>query len=312
MASTLRAPKQWCLTKNETVTSFENWRENLMYTLSLDKNFAPFLVADTWWEKKTKTTPYRGFSDDDENIPEANRITKEQKVNILELLLGQTANYCPAISCNTIVKNSSDHSDQIWQTIRLNYGFQTTGAHFIDFDCIRFDPIERPEVKHVYTKVTRSHSRHSDLVQVDPDNMLCDNQKAAFRNLLIKFDDVFNPNFKGSNGAVIPLEAKVNMGPVQPPKRKGRVPQYSKNQLATLHQKFDELENIGVFKRPEDVGITVEYVNPSFLIKKPNGSLRLVTTFADVGRYSKPQPSLMPDIDSTLRQTEVYRHHRSD
>lgn len=152
-----------------------------------------------------------------------------------------------------------------------------------------------------------SHSRHSDLVQVDPDNMLCDNQKAAFRNLLIKFDDVFNPNFKGYNGAVGPLEAKVNMGPVQPPQRKGRVPQYSKNQLVTLQQKFDELENIGVFKRPEDVGITVEYVNPSFLIKKPNGSFRLVTAFADVGRYSKPQPSLMPDIDSTLRQIAQWK-----
>lgn len=54
MPSTHRAPKQWCLTKNETVTSFENWRQNLMYTLSLDKNFAPCLVADTWWERKQR------------------------------------------------------------------------------------------------------------------------------------------------------------------------------------------------------------------------------------------------------------------
>lgn len=70
----------------------------MMYTLSLDKKFAPFLVADTWLEKKTKTTPYRGFSDDDENITEANRLTKEQKVNLLKLLLGQIANYCPTTS----------------------------------------------------------------------------------------------------------------------------------------------------------------------------------------------------------------------
>jgi hypothetical protein len=28
---------------------------------------------------------------------------------------------------------------------------------------------------------------------------------------------------------------------------------------------------------------------------------RLLTAFADVGRYSKPQPSLLPDVDSTLR-----------
>ena len=38
--ATQRAPKQWRLTKNETITSFESWRQNLQYTLSLDANFA--------------------------------------------------------------------------------------------------------------------------------------------------------------------------------------------------------------------------------------------------------------------------------
>lgn len=41
-----RALKQWCLTKHETVNSFENWRQNVMYTLSLDSEFSPFLLAD--------------------------------------------------------------------------------------------------------------------------------------------------------------------------------------------------------------------------------------------------------------------------
>ncbi len=44
---------------------------------------------------------------------------------------------------------------------------------------------------------------------------------------------------------------------------------------------------MGVFVRPEDAGIHVEYVNPSFLVKKSSGGYRLVTAFADVGRYSK-------------------------
>ncbi|CAG2208159.1 unnamed protein product [Mytilus edulis] len=79
------------------------------------------------------------------------------------------------------------------------------------------------------------------------------------------------PTFKGYNGAVGALEAKVNMGPVQPPQRKGRIPQYQKTQLVTLQEKFNELEDIGVFKKTEDIGVTVEYLNPSFLIKKPNG-----------------------------------------
>ena len=46
--------------------------------------------------------------------------------------------------------------------------------------------------------------------------------------------------------------------------------------------------------------MTVEYLDPSFLVKKPSGGSRLVTAFAEVGQYAKPQPSLMPDVESTL------------
>ena len=62
----------------------------------------------------------------------------------------------------------------------------------------------------------------------------------------------------------------------------------------------DELEPAMILCRPEDLGITVEYLNPSFLVKKPSGGHRLVTAFADVARYSKSQPSLMPDVNTTL------------
>ena len=68
------------------------------------------------------------------------------------------------------------------------------------------------------------------------------------------------------------------------------------------------MTNLQNFVRPEDVDVAVEYLNPSFLIKKPNGSFRLVTAFADVGRYSKPQPSLMPDVDSILRQIASWKY----
>ena len=57
MAATLRALKQWCLTKTETITSFENWHQNLVYTLSLDAQFTPFLLDGATWLKKTKKQP---------------------------------------------------------------------------------------------------------------------------------------------------------------------------------------------------------------------------------------------------------------
>ena len=88
------------------------------------------------------------------------------------------------------------------------------------------------------------------------------------------------------------------MGPVEPPQRKGASLSIPTDRAT---EKFDELEEADVLKKPEDIGVSVEYLNPSFLVKKPSGSYRLVTAFEDVGLYSKPQPSLMPDVDSTLR-----------
>ena len=82
----------------------------------------------------------------------------------------------------------------------------------------------------------------------------------------------------------------------------------SPRQAGRISKEFDELEQCQVFRRPEDVGITVEYINPSFLVKKPSGGYRLVITFAVVGRYSKPQPPLMPDVDSTLRTIAPWKY----
>ena len=729
-----RAPKQWCLTKNESVNSFENWKQNLTYTLSLDTNFAPFLILGASWNKLSRDLPLRGFTDDANDVPVGDRRTAQQKCNMLHLMLGQIANYCPVISRNSIVKTSTS-IESIWQCIRLHFGFQTTGAHFLDLADIRLGAEERPEdlyqrivafvedsllsghgilhhgdmvtedemsptlenfvvltwlrlihpdlpklVKQRYGtelrsrtlasikpeisqaldslldeirssedakvmrtatsyfrkstpssrpqtrfqqrerccplckqagrtefqhflsscrflpendrkfmtkarqivgivdneqtndvdftettscddvdpiastshptlriqvrqspyvdvffhhhsaritidsgatgnmirmstvkrlgavvlkssqsahqadgssplkvigetklmfvrgeksfsfdglivenldveilagtpfmesndiavrpakrqvmlgddttylygsigKPTDTHSirrthvlrvpvsttvwpgefievdlpgdipsdcdyalepridspvnehtskdssqwptpsivssvagkiripnlsseplhlkrnehfcqahpvftpscehetvetrratipshvtKHTDHVKLDPDNVLCEETRANFRSLLNEYDSVFDPKVKGYNGHVGPFESKVNMGPVEPPQRKGRLPQYARGKLIELQQKFDDLEEMGVFKRPEDVGISVEYLNPSFLVKKASGGYRLVTAFSDVGRYSKPQPSLMPDVDSTLRLIAQWKY----
>ena len=105
-----------------------------------------------------------------------------------------------------------------------------------------------------------------------------------------QYVDVFDPSYRGYNGNVGPFEAVVNMGPVEPPQRKGQLPQYARIQHVELQHKFDELESMGVFVRPEVVPISVEYLNPSFLVKRRKGGYRLVTAITDVGHYSKPQP----------------------
>ncbi|XP_068706826.1 uncharacterized protein [Montipora foliosa] len=656
-----RAPKQWSLSSNETITSIKAWENNLKYILSLDPNFADFLTDGSSWGKKTNATPLRGFSNDPESVPTARRRTAAQKVTHLEMMLGQIANYAPIISRNSIVKNSTSISG-VWQSIRQHYGLQLTGSRFLDLANISLKPEQRPEdlfqilmafiednlltrssgithygeipdadeelspslenfivltwlrllhpnlprlVKQRYgtelrsrtlasvkpeisqaleslldelhtsdeSKVLRSapptdhrsfvparrrllpkpravkscplcqqagrpdfrshflsgckflpepdrlfmskirqvagieleessydyqhypdltsppgfeeladmqhcpssvlptmkppatrrvnvsqspflhafygdhplrltidtgaetnmmraslthyavrachllrapntnttvwpgefleidassvllkdatlaieprmdsvsssHLKpahtwpHPDIVQsiggklrllnnteepllirkndhlyqarltvlessiepsstqaaepcpksitppsssvesvhVDPDGLLSPAEKAAFISLLKEFRLVFDPRIPGYNGAAGPIEGVVNMGPVEPPQRKGRVPQYSRDQLDLLQTKFDELEAQGIFSRPEDLNVVVEYLNPSFLVKKRNGGFRLVTAFTDVGRYSKPQPSLMPDVDSTLLKIACWKY----
>ena len=75
--ATPRAPKQWSLTKPETVNTFENWKQNLQYILSLDPSFAPFLVDGVVWSKKSKADALRGFTNDGDGVPEASRHTAE-------------------------------------------------------------------------------------------------------------------------------------------------------------------------------------------------------------------------------------------
>jgi hypothetical protein len=38
-----------------------------------------------------------------------------------------------------------------------------------------------------------------------------------------------------------------------------------------LQDKCGDLETLGVIRKPEDMGFTVDYLNPSFLVSKSNG-----------------------------------------
>ena len=142
--NTNRAPKQWSLTKHESITTFEAWRQNLQYSSSLDSNFAPFLSDSVTWQKKSANTPLRGFTDNGEAVPLTRRHTAIQKNMHLELMLGQVANFCPVISQNSTTKNSTS-INSIWRSIRAHYGFQSTGSHFLNFSNIKLEADERPE-----------------------------------------------------------------------------------------------------------------------------------------------------------------------
>lgn len=42
------------------------------------------------------------------------------------------------------------------------------------------------------------------------------------------------------------------------------MPHYNREKLIELQNQFDELEKCGVFAKPEEIGVPVEYLNMSF------------------------------------------------
>ena len=111
---------------------------------------------------------------------------------------------------------------------------------------------------------------NSSSVVLDPDNVLPEQMAKKFVDLHRQYDHVFNDKISRYNGFSGSIEGNVNMGRVLPPQRKARIPQYSREKLNLLQNKFDELEREGVFAKPEDMGITAEYLNMSFLVPKPS------------------------------------------
>ena len=89
---------------------------------------------------------------------------------------------------------------------------------------------------------------HSASVSLNPDSVLATDITTKFKAALDEYDNMFDPNFKGYNGASRPFEAHVNIGPEQHPKRKGQLPEYAHSQLLELQEKFDTLERQGVVR----------------------------------------------------------------
>jgi len=146
-----------------------------------------------------------------------------------------------------------------------------------------------------------AHKSHLPEISIDPDNQLTHSEHDTFITLHNTYSRVFSSQLGKYNDASGTLRASINIGPIEPPSPKGRLPSYSRSNMNELQDKMDELEAAGILAKPEDVGITVEYISPSFLVRKPNGGSRLVTSFINIASYAKPPPSRVVSSDDVLR-----------
>ena len=180
-------------------------------------------------------------------------------------------------------------------------------------ECSNFEPPNQPIDKNtLYTpqaepKVCKN-IKYTNAVNLNPDKLFNDSDSSKYKDLLLTYDHVFSPVNSTYNGYSGTCKVKINIGPNLPPQRKGHIPFYNDSDLRKLQDKFDELQAKGIFSRPQEVGIAVENINPSFLVAKPDGSSRLVTDFKSITSYCRPTPSLLPDVESTIRRLASFKY----
>ena len=98
-------------------------------------------------------------------------------------MLEMIANWAPIVSRLSILRNSTS-LDSVWQSIRAHYGFQTSGAYFLDLADIKLQQGER----------------HQDLYQrlmaFTEDNLLAKNGPLTHHGERIEEDEEISPSLE--------------------------------------------------------------------------------------------------------------------
>ena len=134
MATALKVTRPNRLTNDETLTSFEDWRNNVIFYLTQDKDFAGLLKETTKWTKVSDGDPNRGLASD------AAR-------QILDRFLGIIAGLAPPLLYHEIIDDTTCMSD-VYRLLRSYYQFSPSESTFIKYYSIRRDVVngslERP------------------------------------------------------------------------------------------------------------------------------------------------------------------------
>ena len=171
MATSIKVQRPCRLTEDETLTSFEDWRNNIVFYLNQDKNFSPFLDSNKTWKKTAEGVDNRGLTDATEHLH-------------LKNFLGVIASLSPPLLHGDIIDDTTAFSD-VFKLLRSYYQFAPSESTFMKFSEIKRELIngtlERPI--HLYLRMR----------QFVRDNLLLSTGKIQFDGKLPPKDEVFSP-----------------------------------------------------------------------------------------------------------------------
>ena len=135
MAS-FKARKPHSLSENESLASFNSWKQTIEFHIASCDAFAPFL--ETSWN--TKATVNRGLVNDTHDGGK----TAAQKLIILNRLIGIVSSYCPE-NIRPEIERKCTSLKWIWDRIRKHYGFTKSEVNFLKLSTFKRAAEERYE-----------------------------------------------------------------------------------------------------------------------------------------------------------------------
>ena len=151
---------------------------------------------------------------------------------------------------------------------------------------------------------------HLNEISVDPDNILSDSWKQRFKNLCAEFSHIITPRPGKYNGFYGNIDNSINFSSTPPPSIRAHLPKYSYDMMKIMGEKMDKLEEWGVLVRPEDIGVTPEFILPSMLMpKSEKDEWRLVTDFTALNIHIKKLETVAPTIKEAKEKLAKYKYH---
>jgi len=93
-----------------------------------------------------------------------------------------------------------------------------------------------------FSKSQEHHNSHLHLIQVDPDEILTQDEREIFHSVHRKFAHLFTPRPGKYNGAYGPINNRLHFSSPPAPNSKTRIPNYSPDMNKIMAKKIEELE----------------------------------------------------------------------
>jgi len=165
-------------------------------------------------------------------------------------------------------------------------------------------------IPHPMDSVNQTDDDYLKVISLDPDNILPASWKKRLFTVCQRFSHLITPRLGKYIGFFGQVDNSINFTSTPPPSTKARLPKYNHKMLRIMADKMDRLEEWGVLRKPEDIGVVPEFVLPSMLTtKSEENEWRLVTDFTLLNIHIKKLETVGPTINEAKNKLAKFKYH---